>query len=194
LLGAGLVGLGLVGGTPPGWPGLARRAALVTALLVQFRVWDDLADRERDRRRHADRALPAASRLGPFHALWGAAAGASAALLAAGPAAGTRLAGYGLLGLGLALWYARGARRWTWPVLGYHVVLAKYPVFVYLLGGDVMRPAPRLLAMLASYLALCVYEVLHDPETARAAGARCALRVEAGALVSVATLLAVSLA
>jgi 4-hydroxybenzoate polyprenyltransferase len=192
-LGLGLVLAGLAGGPAPGPGTLLWQLALAASLLLQFRVWDDLADRERDRRRHPRRVLVTARRLGPFHALHGAAAGAGVLLLAAGPDPGRRLAVYGLLALALALWYGPGRRRWTQPVLGYHVVLAKYPVFVYLLSGESARPLPRLLAMLSLYLGLCVYEILHDAEVARAPGARGALRADLAALVATSGFLALSL-
>jgi 4-hydroxybenzoate polyprenyltransferase len=192
-LAVGLVLAALAGGPAPGPGRLAWQAVLAASLLLQFRVWDDLADRERDRRRHPRRVLVTARSLGPFHALGGAAAGAGLLLLAAGPDPGRRLAVYGLLVLALALWYGAGRRRWSQPVLGYHVLLAKYPVFAYLLGGAPARPLPRLLAMLSLYLGLCVYEVLHDAEVARAPGARGALGAELAALVATAGFLALSL-
>jgi len=172
---------------------LLRQLLLAASLILQFRIWDDLADRERDRQRHPDRLLAATGRLGPFHALWGAAAAASVALLAAGPWPAWRLLAWGFLGLALGVWYAAGRWRWSQPVLHYHVVLAKYPVFVYLLGGETARSLPRLLAALSVYLALCAYEVLHDPETARAPGAQRALRAEVAGLVTASAVLAVSL-
>jgi 4-hydroxybenzoate polyprenyltransferase len=192
-LGLALVLAALAGGPVPGPGTLAWQAALATSLLLQFRLWDDLADRERDRRRHPGRVLVAARSLGPFHALHGAAAGAAVLLLATGPDPGRRLAVYGLLALALALWYGPGRRRWPQPVLGYHVVLAKYPVFACLLGGGPAHPVPRLLAILSLYLGLCVYEVLHDAEVARAPGARGALGAELAALAATAGLLALSL-
>jgi 4-hydroxybenzoate polyprenyltransferase len=172
---------------------LLRRFVLVTSLIVQFRIWDDLADRQRDRSRHPERILPAASRAGPFHGLWIVAAGATVALLALGPWPAWRLSVYGLLALTLGIWYASGRHRWTQPVLNYHVVLAKYPVFVCLIGGVAARTAPRLLAALSVYLALCAYEVLHDPETAEAPGARRALRAELVALMTASAGLTISL-
>jgi hypothetical protein len=182
----------LAGGPLPAPETLPRQVLLAASLLLQFRVWDDLADRERDRLRDPARVLTRAPSLAPFHALLGAAAVVAVCLLWAGPGPARRLAVYAVLVLGLALWYGRGRHRWPQPVLGYHVVLAKYPVFVYLLGPAPARPLPRLLAMLAVYLALCVYEVLHDPDVARVPGARPALRAEAAALVVVSVVLALS--
>jgi 4-hydroxybenzoate polyprenyltransferase len=188
-----LVLASLAGEPIPGPGALLRRLVLAASLILQFRIWDDLADRERDRQRHPDRILPAARGLEPFHALWGGASALTVGLLATGPWPARRLAVYGALGLGLGAWYLAGRARWTQPVLHYHVVLAKYPVFVYLLGGDTARPLPRLLAALAVYLALCAWEVIHDPEAARAPGARSALRAEVAALVTASAVLALSL-
>jgi 4-hydroxybenzoate polyprenyltransferase len=189
----GLVLASLAGGPPPGPGALGRRLLLALSLVVHFRVWDDLADRGPDAVRHPDRILVASGRLGPFHALWAAAAAASAALLATGPWPARRLLAWALLALALGAWYAAFRRRVGHPLLRAHVVLVKYPVFVYLLGGETARPLPRLLAALAVYLALCAYEVLHDPEVARAPGARQALRAEVAGLVTASVALAVSL-
>jgi len=192
-LGLGLVLAALAGGPAPGAGSSLWQLALAASLLLQFRVWDDLADRERDRRRHPRRVLVTARRLGRFQMLRALAAGAAVLLVAVGPDPGRRLAAYGLLVLALALWYGHGRRRWRQPVLGYHIVLAKYPVFVYLLSASSARPLPRLLAMLSVYLALCVYEVLHDAEVARAPGARGALGADLAALVAASGFLALSI-
>ena len=188
-----LVLASFAGEAVPGAGNLLRRLVLAACLIVQFRIWDDLADRERDRRRHPGRVLVAVRRLGPFHAIWGAAAAAAAGLLAAGPWPAWRVPVYGLLGLGLGVWYGAGRGWWPQPLLHYHVVLVKYPVFVYLLGGDAARPLPRILAAVAVYLTLCAYEAVHDPEAARAPGARGALRAEVAALVTASVVLALSL-
>ncbi len=183
----------LAGEPVPGLATLLRRIGLAVSLVLQCRIWDDLVDRERDRQRHPDRVLVSAGRLESIHALLGAAVAASVALLAWGPHPAPRLLVWGLLALGLGLWYGAGRRRWPHPVVHYHVVLAKYPVFVYLLGGATGRPLPRLSAALSVYFALCVYEVLHDPETTAAPGARRALRMAVVGLLAASVLLAASL-
>jgi 4-hydroxybenzoate polyprenyltransferase len=188
-----LVLASLTGESVPTLGTLLQRLLLATSLIVQFRIWDDLADRQRDRDRHPERILPAARRLGPFHGLWVVAAAAAGALLALGPCPAWRLSVYGLFGLALGLWYTAGRRRWTQSLLHYHVVLAKYPVFVYLIGGGTARPLPRVLAALSVYLALCAYEVLHDPETAGVPGARRALQAEVAALLTASAALIVTL-
>ena len=188
-----LVLASLAGESVPALGTLLRRFLLVTSLIVQFRIWDDLADRQRDRARHPERILTATRRLGPFLGLWVVAAGVAVALLTAEPWPAWRLSVYGFLGLVLSVWYTAGRHRWTQPVLHYHVVLAKYPVFVYLLGGGAARPIPRVLAALSVYLALCAYEVLHDPETAGVPGARRALRAEVAALLTASAALVVTL-
>lgn len=189
-LAIGLVAASLAGEPWPGAGAMARRLMLAVSLLVAFRVWDDLADRDRDAARHPARVLVTAPTLAPFVALAAGAAAASTALILAGPAPGPRLAVALLLGLGLAAWYGPGRRRWPQPIAGYHVVLAKYPVFVYLLSGGPARPLPRGLAMLLVYLALCVHEVWDDPALATAPGARRALRTETAALLTLALLAA----
>src|SRR5262249_14602551 len=133
--------------------------------------WDDLADLPRDRHRHPARVLCRVTRLGPFRGLLAVTALLGVGLLSLHAGAGHRTVALGLLGSGLAGWYGWLRDLWPHPLVGYHVVLAKYPVFVYLLS-----PAPagassgfswRLgVAMVIVYLCLAIDEALHDPELA----------------------------
>jgi hypothetical protein len=67
-------------------------------------------------------------------------------------------------------------------VLGAHFVLAKYPVLAYAVvpaapGGE-LTPMPLIIL----YLALCVYEALHDRRVRAAVGGRASLAAD-GALL-----------
>ena len=53
-------------GSPITW---LANLALAGGMLFQFRLWDDLADWERDRLHHPERVLVRASSLAPFHFL-----------------------------------------------------------------------------------------------------------------------------
>ena len=70
-----------------------------------------------------------------------------------------------------------------------HVLLLKYPVIVYLLGGWFSRGsvAYLTLSMALVYLCFCIYELLHDPGLV-ASGSSRLLAVEVTALVAIPTL------
>lgn len=129
-------------------------------LLAQFRLWDDLADLDRDRRDHPDRVLAAATDATPFVAtcVW---LGILNLLVAAvrGGVLGACLTAS--LDAAAAVWYtARPAARTAATDLAR---LTKYPVFVLLLAGASGSPSSSLaLSAGAIYLGACVYEIWHD--------------------------------
>jgi len=140
----------------------AVRAMLVTCLLVaQFRIWDDLEDRERDARAHPNRVM-VQSAAWPFWSLWLALglAGASVLHQAGRPAP---LLAYALLVVVLFLAYrlARAAvseRLWSrW------MLLAKYPAIVAVVALGLGRPAPGRLVVAAAvvFAAAHLYERVH---------------------------------
>lgn len=137
-------------------------AGFATALLLQFRLWDDLEDRERDRQSHPERVL-ARTRPTPFRAAFAFLTVLNVVLLAA---AGSRLAVAGLVVLNVFFWiaYRRLRRELSERVWTYQVLLIKYPVFVGLLAASIGSPLPWRLAAaaIAVYLCACVYEALHD--------------------------------
>ncbi|MBI5444047.1 MAG: hypothetical protein HY900_22915 [Deltaproteobacteria bacterium] len=185
--------LASLGGSPSaGAARLVWAGVLGWALLLQFRLLDDLCDLPHDRRAHPERVLVRAESLTPFRVLLGLSFAANLTLLLGrpGPArAWTFLA----LTAAAGAWYGIGRRIFPGRVLGYHVVLGKYPVFVLLLSGEV-RDRWRLgLSMALVYLCFCIYEALHDEELAASASAARALAAEAVALFAVAELTALAL-
>jgi 4-hydroxybenzoate polyprenyltransferase len=146
--------------TPPFEVGGA--AASVALFVVRYRIWDDLADRDRDRRHFPNRVVvthaPSTFRrvhwlLFAAHTTLFSATGAAAALS-------------GLVVLELAF---VGAYRWrnhlaplAWR---FPVLLAKYPAFV--LVTALAGPAPTfdrvIPAALAAYAGAWLYEALHQP-------------------------------
>jgi hypothetical protein len=137
-------------------------AGLATLLLLQFRLWDDLEDRERDRAAHPDRVLVCASP-SPFRRLLAALCLVNVALMAA---TGSRSAPGGLALLNLAFWLAYRRMRPRLPdfVWRFQVLLFKYPAFVGLLAAAIGTPLSgrSIAAALAVYATACAYEVLHD--------------------------------
>jgi hypothetical protein len=147
---------------------LGRDALLALLLLLQFRLWDDLADLPWDRVDHPARVLCRAATHGPFRAAIVGFAGASALLLARPsghrqPPALAGLLGFAALNAGFFAWYAGPGRRHSGTALGAHIVILKYPAFVALLRGS-DRPADAAfgLACAGVYLALCAHEHLDD--------------------------------
>jgi len=142
----------------------ARRSTidLVCALLLlaQFRLWDDLADRERDRVTHPVRVLVRATPVSPFVATCLLLAIVNIVLQAwlRGVGSATALAA---LDVSASAWYAwRPARRSAATDL---VLLSKYPAFVLLLAaGSTSSPPLVVLSAAAIYGLACAFEIWHD--------------------------------
>lgn len=133
---------------------------LLPLLVLQFRLWDDLEDRERDRQFHPDRVI-VRSNVEPFRWLLAALTTAAVAVAAA-TSLGVLTAVVTLDVLGVVAYRAIRPRVpdvvWRFPIL-----LAKYPAFVAVtaiaMGGESW---PRLgLAALAVMTGACVYEAVH---------------------------------
>ena len=137
----------------------AIRSGLALSLIAQFRIWDDLADRERDRRAHPARVLVASPAVWPFVAQAIALAALNAALLfvVEGFAAARLLL---IVSAAAAAYYVLRARHRT--VGSDLVLLAKYPAIVLLLSGGNPRPGRLVLALATTYAAACAFEVWHD--------------------------------
>ena len=136
-------------------------ALAASALLLQFRLWDDLADRAHDAVAHPTRVLVRAADVRPLIALclalavlnvcvavWRDATGVAVSVLAATDAA-------------LATWYLARRER---TAFGDHLLLAKYPAMLIVVAGErvVAAPVPILVSAAVLYLAACLYEAWHD--------------------------------
>ena len=132
------------------------RFVLAFTLVVQFRLWDDLVDRERDRTRHPERVMTRSVDLGAFVlACVGLGAGNVLALLVLhGAAAATGLA---LLSAVLGAWYRLHPGR---GIIHAHVLLLKYPLFAFVLSGEATESWARIPAAAALYSGLCLFEFL----------------------------------
>jgi hypothetical protein len=149
-------------------PRLATALLLGIVLVVQFRLWDDLEDRGRDRVAHPARVLVNAAEE-PFRILLFVLMLAAATLSAAQPSA---LAA--TLALNGAFWCAYRLARPRVSATGWRfgLLLLKYPGFVAVLAvslGDVI-PARLAAATAMSYVCASGYELLHD-SPARIGGA-----------------------
>jgi hypothetical protein len=141
-----------------------RDVLLAWGLVFQFRLWDDLEDRERDRQERPERVLSRARSMRPFHRLVAVAVVGNVVLLGLPRPSLPVFAGYVALQAAFVGWYAVLRHRLRWRVGAALVVLAKYPAFVALLAMPVGgAPAWRLpLAMAVVYLCFGAYELLHD--------------------------------
>jgi len=135
---------------------------LLASLLGQFRLQDDLADVAVDRQAHPHRVLGQSHHLSRFR--W---------LAVAWGALNISIVGYsrplpatcGLILLhGLFVGWYRFSTRHDWSTVNYHVLLLKYPAFLFIVGFDRNLPfdSSTVAGLTAVYLALCVYEVWHD--------------------------------
>jgi hypothetical protein len=139
---------------------LAHAGGLIAVLVAQFRLWDDLEDRDLDRLAHPDRILPRGP-LGAFFALLAALVTVAFATFTATPPA---LAGLVVLDA-MAWWAYRRLRPHVSDLAWrYGVLPIKYPAFVVLasirLGSA--SPAPAAISALATYLCACAYEAWHS--------------------------------
>ena len=188
-----LVIAGLAGGDSLSAVGMGVSCVLAFTLLLQFRLLDDVADLPHDRHAHPDRVLVGATSLTPFYVLLVFLGLWNLALIATQCESGYRLGAFLLLGAASLLWYCLGRKILTGRVLGYHVVAAKYPVFVFLLGGDGGRPSSLLLAMALVYLCFTIFEVLHDRSLHAVPRAEKVLRLEICAFSAISALMTVEL-
>lgn len=138
--------------------GVLTALGLSTALIFRFRLWDDLADRERDRVMHPGRVLVAAPTT-PFRVSL-----AISAVLAVGLSAADRPALVALAGTHAACWCAYRLRRFLTPAVWPFVLVLKYPAFLTIaslaLGA---RDWNRMVvAATTSYACAVAYEMWHD--------------------------------
>ena len=141
---------------------LGLDASFALLLLAQFRSWDDLADRGRDAVSHPERVLVRAMSTTPIVAFSGALAILNICLAIQRDASGIAVAVLVALIGALGAWYSLRTGR---TAAGDHLVLSKYPAMVIVVAGARVLNAPVqiLCAALALHLAVCLYEVWHDP-------------------------------
>lgn len=159
--------------------------AIVLPLLLQFRLWDDLCDIERDRRLHPERVLSRSHRLAAFWALLTLIAILGVILIIWQRPTRSVVALAVLNGV-MFVWYSM-PQRTKWQTANYHIVLLKYPTFVFILANRSGHFWGVLLAsaMVGVYLTMCLYEVWHDDHLRSIRGPRIAAAIETVLLLSV---------
>jgi hypothetical protein len=161
LTGLAILSIWAAGGIDAIGPGRAAAiAASIVLFVIRYRLWDDVADREIDRRRYPGRPAVRLDVAALTRIRWGLTA-MHVVLFAVQPFAAVAVV---VVDATFVVAYSvrphLGAFVWRYPVL-----LAKYPAFVVTsaLVGD-LAAADRLLAAAAvAYAAAWLYEALHDP-------------------------------
>jgi len=148
---------------------LARDAIQATLLVYAFRIWDDLADRARDRREHPDRVTVRAASITPLVlpaiAMW--MGGAVLTFIASEARTAWVLVAYTTA---LGVWYLT---RRSVTGLGLHLILAKYAAIAVVIMGYERAITPRGASVAAIiYLAVCIYEWAHDGAAPAVGGVR----------------------
>lgn len=159
-------------------------AVPMALLVVQFRLWDDLAEREHDAARHPGRVMVRTAHAACFAAVVAVLAVVVAVLLLVMRGAGSAFLTYGVLLAGAVLFYQESAVAIRHRGRAYAVLL-KYPVFVLLCAGSA-APLRTAGAAVAMFGALAAFETLDDAELRSARG--CCWRMAAFILLAVAGL------
>lgn len=138
----------------------AMLSLLVSAMLiVQFRLWDDLADREHDAATHPQRVIVATDHARRFSYLRGLLSLPIVTMLVMGYGI-EHLAVYAGLLVFMSLLYAASGTALP-RLLRAHLVLLKYPAFIWLCAQDA-DPAQWARVGTSAYLALCIFEIASD--------------------------------
>jgi len=153
------------------WSASVRDAAVAAlqalGLMLAFRIWDDIEDREFDRIRHPDRVLASVSTTSPFQVLGFAIAMAALFPLTMSQFAVRRLAAVGLATALLAAWYGARSKRRRRHALGEHVLAIKYPLIAYTVAPRLPAApiTPRVIAILfVVYAVICAFDYADDVE------------------------------
>ncbi len=153
---------------------------LAAILIIQFRLWDDLADRTLDATLHPQRVLVNTSRLRHFQLMCGA--------LALPIAIGLFFIGtdhllvYAALLAAMSLVYAAGTTALP-RLVRTHLVLLKYPVFIWLCAWNFSQER-WLSVAIGIYLILCLFEIASDATLRTGTGWRWLTVIEAATLAA----------
>ena len=161
--------------------------ALALTLILQFRLWDDIADRDHDQRIHPERVLCHTQNLKPFLTATGILFVFNGLVLFWLHDSSFKPIGYLVLCVYLLAWYR--LRPITTPVslLNSHLVMLKYPVIAWLVGtsaadSDMVLLLPCLFSV---YLIFLIFEILDDTSLGRLPGAIVSLMASFSFLICV---------
>jgi hypothetical protein len=152
------------GGSLPTALGAISGCVLAYTLVLVFRIWDDFADIRSDRLHHPGRVLVRASSRTPIVVLALVIALGDILMMLSQPRPYTRIAVFIAISLLIGLWYQWRAGLGAGPLAGAHVVLLKYPAISLLSCArwDSLTLYTALPSVATIYLAVCLYEQIHD--------------------------------
>ena len=169
-----------VGGTPT-VPRAIAGIALAYTLVLLFRIWDDLVDRDADRVTHPDRVMVNAEGTAAFRLSMAALALFAIALLATRPAWVTGIAVFAMTRVTLGIWYSLRRLVGASALVNAHVILLKYPAVAFISaapGEATPAIATAIVVFGAIYLGLCLHELLHDRAVRTTRGGSLTLTLE----------------
>ena len=180
---AGTLTVASLAGTKPG--GIfdtLGSGAMSVLLLFQFRLWDDLADRQGDCLRHPERFLCGPVGIASLYmVVVFSGLACAAALLMRG-----RWLEFVLVCGAALFWYAGFSEKARHSIAGRHVLLLKYPIFVWLIAPIPSLASELIASMAIVYLCCAIYELLHDRDVRSQPLARALLVVYVCALGGIA--------
>ena len=168
---------------------------MALCMIVQFRLWDDLSDVESDRLIHPGRVLCQTKSHQIFWVILGLLLIVNTVLIASFKSYHS-LGVFLILNVSYFIWYSIPRKVTSNMVLSHSIVLAKYPVFVFLLNGshsDARAGLPLGYGMVVTFLCFCAYELQHDQRLRAKRHATVLLACEFSALLFVATLMLIEL-
>ena len=161
-------------------------------LVLQFRLWDDIADRGHDRVVHPGRIVCHVRDMKPFLVLAAALFVFNGLLLAWPQDHGIRPAAYLALCACLLAWYRFRPPALRAGLLNTHLVLLKYPVIAWLISTPVADHDLTLFlsCLFSVYLIFVVFDIFDDDGLRHLPGAVSGLAASLGLLVCVWVLIA----
>ena len=162
-----LAGRWMVATSSTSMSALGIAAVQALGLILAFRIWDDLEDRDADRARHSTRVIATARRTAPFYALGFVLFCGAVLSLVAEPFALRRVAALSIATGILSVWYGVRPPDESHHALAEHVLALKYPFFAYAIAPEIPSDVLTLRAAIilgALYVLICVYEYADDVE------------------------------
>lgn len=153
-----------IGADVSDFTGYILRSCVAFGLVLQFRLWDDLESLAHDRSVHPTRLLCRMPDTGLISRLLPILAAANIAFVYCLTSNWTRTVLVVALVAVFAFGYRCARHVQLGPLGASHVLLLKYPMFVWILSPlpGLETPLSLLLAMVAVFLGFSIHEVLHD--------------------------------